>query len=256
MLVHALAIEQQIIKIPATGTRVLTDIENDSPKSNFGAVFLFEVLSGAQKNATTITSEIGGTVFNGMWAEPRTSVAKELNKQPLKRKDMKTIILTLGLIAIGCVCRAQTPAGVLNSFAAMYPDARVKTWTKEGVDLWMVTFKDKDDKTKDMAYFKKNGTWVKTETKLPAMRDLPNTVERSWKRTNYSDWMVADIKQVKYPSGDLYVMKVEDGCETNLYATPVCSETYNLYFTRSGELLKQTLAKNDNFDDASGADFR
>jgi len=169
---------------------------------------------------------------------------------------MKTIILTLGLIATVCVCKAQAPADVLNSFAALYPDTHVKSWAQQGVDLWVVTFKDKDDKTKDMAYFKKNGTWVKTETKIPIVGDLPNTVAKSWKRTDYSDWMVADIKEVKYPGKVLFVMNVEDGCETNVYAMPVCQESYNLYFTRSGELLKQTLAKNDDFDYASGMDFR
>jgi len=172
---------------------------------------------------------------------------------------MKKIILTLGFMAGVVICLAQTtpPADVLQQFAVMYPDTHVRTWTQEGVDLWMVTFKDKDDKTKDMAYFKKNGDWVKTETKIPIVADLPNSVAMGWRRTDFNDWLVDNMKEVKYPNRDLYVITVEQGCGGYAYSMPNdCSEAYNLYFTRSGTLLKQIPSKTDDFDDVSGDDFR
>jgi hypothetical protein len=174
-------------------------------------------------------------------------------------KGMKTIILAMVLATVSCVCNGQNrePQAVAKAFAQMYPDSKVREWTEEGVNLWMVTFKDKDDRTRDMAYFKSNGEWVKTETKIPIVRDLPINVAMGWKRTDFSDWLVEDMKEVKYPDRNVYVMKVEQGCGPDVYVMPGnCAEAYNLYFSKNGALLKQTLAKNDDFDDVSGVDFR
>ena len=139
----------------------------------------------------------------------------------------------------------KAPAGVQQSFAAQYPDVRIRTWEQQG-GTWMVTFKDKDDRTKDMAYHGPDGQWIKTETKIPMIKDLPVAVNMAWKRSEFASWPVAGMKEVKYPDKDVYVLKVEANCGPDGSLPGDCVEAYRLYYDKDGALLRQSLVQNDD----------
>jgi hypothetical protein len=131
---------------------------------------------------------------------------------------MKKIFFTIaGLVTIlyGEVAAAADPGGgrqlpnkIAVSFDSRYPQAHRKGWEMQQ-DLCKIDFVN--DRRKSSAWYTADGQWVRTEVKIPWMKDLPQQVRNSVDRSPYTSWYVDNIREEISGKGILYVLHVDDG---------------------------------------------
>lgn len=99
---------------------------------------------------------------------------------------------------------ANVPAAVQAAFNQRYPNASVKEWEKENglikADFW-------NGAQESEAWFLPDGTWVRTETDIPAAT-LPQAV-LDYVAANYAGFRVDDAEYVETPEGDFYELELE-----------------------------------------------
>ena len=160
---------------------------------------------------------------------------------------MKTLLLAMVFTAsfgVGKAADRQTPNDVvLNSFSTQYPQAHIKKWVVKN-DTDIAEFKML--KTKQNAFYLPNGTWIKTESEINHVSDLPKPVETNWHQCAFQTWYVEDVKKVESADQNLYAIKVIRKWVPGGFPGPEqwdkpgkSPEEFDLYFNTEGSLLKK-----------------
>ena len=155
---------------------------------------------------------------------------------------MKRIILTaIAVIGVFSSFTSRTdpdgkkalPQNIAPSFAAKYPNAKIKKWEMRN-EQYIVDFTD--DRNKCAAYYSPGGGWIKTEVSIPWTKDLPMAVRKSVQNSGYGQWRVDGIKEVMTAGQPLYVLHVDDGDSLDSDHYDAFKKDYMLSFTADGIL--------------------
>lgn len=130
----------------------------------------------------------------------------------------RTIFAIFGLISIlnGTISYAantdpvrnrELPKTIAPAFLAKYPGVRVKKCALQH-EQYIVDFIN--DKRKCEAVYSPDGRWVRTEIKIPWIKDLPSTVRNGIGQSQYLDWYVDGIREIQSDRGTVYVIHVDD----------------------------------------------
>ncbi len=100
----------------------------------------------------------------------------------------------------------QVPATVMQTFERMYPGVRAQ-WEKDD-HQYKAEFRKGRNETE--AWFKKNGTWTRTETDVNP-QDLPAPV-KEYVRSKYPNSRIDDADLIEKPNkGSYYELEIEKG---------------------------------------------
>jgi len=171
---------------------------------------------------------------------------KKLNKATKNKKMKKIILMLLVMLSIAesrATVNKQIPDNVLRSFSTKYPNIHVRKWSTRN-DTDIAEFKMM--KVKQYAYYLPNGTWIRTESEINHISDLPRAVKSSWHQCAFQTWYVEDVKRIETGNENLYVIQVIrkyipggfPGPE-NWNKSGVSPEEYKLYFDLNGSLLRK-----------------
>ena len=148
---------------------------------------------------------------------------------------MLVLVMMLSIIEY-YPAKGQVPDNTVKAFKQQYPNENKAKWIMEK-DTSIADFKMNGHK--NMAYYRSDGQWIKTETKIPWTKDLPTAVDNAWKNSDYASWYIATIKEVQYPDKNVYVMKVQQDCGPEGSIPGDCLDVYKLYFDPGGSLVKK-----------------
>ena len=159
---------------------------------------------------------------------------------------MKKLVLVLSallLLVTGTFAKTEHKKITVDnqlsqSFAQKYPHATVKKWYHVGdkdVALFVV------DKKKNFAYFLSDGSWVRTETKLPGSHALPGAVAKAWGNSGYESWQVSSVKDVQTPDGEMYTVRAnyDYGPEGSIPGDDM--DEVRLYYKPDGTFIKKVV---------------
>jgi len=153
------------------------------------------------------------------------------------------LTMTLSIFEAWATGGKPVPDNVLKSFSAKYPDVHVRKWNMKN-DTDIAVFRM--SKTKQCAYYLPDGTWIKTETEINHVSELPRAVQNSWHECAFQTWYVEDVKRVEIPGDKLYVIQVIRKYIPGGFPGPenwnkqgVSPEEYKLYFDVNGSLLRK-----------------
>jgi hypothetical protein len=162
---------------------------------------------------------------------------------------MKTIrIALIGLTLVGCQLMASAngigkkhlPQKIATVFDGKYPGAKVTGWSLRQQE-YVVNFVR--DKEKCIAYYSTDGSWAKTETRIPWLKDLPAPVRTAFANSTYRQYYVGTLKKVEDPSGALlYRIRVAENVAYDV--NDDFRRDYILYYTPDGQ-LKDKVKTND-----------
>src|SRR5579872_466403 len=129
---------------------------------------------------------------------------------------MKTIVLLMGAMFSIITCDAwmhhrsgMVPEAALTSFSKQYPQQSAKKWEVRH-DTCIAEFNM--SKRKQSAYYFANGGWIKTETRIPWTKDLPDAVKNSWNQCAFASWRIDKIDEVQTGNKNTYTMVVYQDC--------------------------------------------
>ena len=109
-----------------------------------------------------------------------------------------------------------TDEAVVQTFLQMYPGVLVTEWELD-LGLYKADFL-KDGKPAE-AWFKPDGTWVKTETDL-LLSELPQAV-KDYIGEHYVAYRVDDVEWVETPDGSYYLLELDaKGADVYLQILP------------------------------------
>src|ERR1700677_4760910 len=131
---------------------------------------------------------------------------------------MKKTILAL-LCFAGCAVQYSTmaapsgprdlPARVSSAFSRNYPGAKMDNWVMSTND-YVINFTT--DKETSAAFYSPDGTWLRTNTKLSGINDLPVAVRSGLASSGYRKYSIDKMEKVRQPSNrTLYLVRVDYG---------------------------------------------
>lgn len=103
------------------------------------------------------------------------------------------------------------PSAVKEAFAAKYPSVASPKWELKQGD-YEAEFRNGNREVD--AWFKADGTWVKTETDY--LEALPEAVQ-AYIAANYPDRVVDDVDWVETPAGDYFEVELEKRGTADIY---------------------------------------
>lgn len=103
------------------------------------------------------------------------------------------------------------PSAVKEAFAAKYPSVASPKWELKLGD-YEAEFRNGNREVE--AWFKADGTWVKTETDY--LEALPEAVQ-AYIAANYPDRVVDDVDWVETPAGDYFEVELEKRGTADIY---------------------------------------
>src|ERR1700722_17081701 len=124
------------------------------------------------------------------------------------------VVLVVAFMSQSMIAQADTtavvlvPPAVAKAFSMQFPQGKLKKWeqSKEG---YTAVFKQ--DGKKVSASYSADGTWGGTETKIaPWLWNLPDSVKRGWRKTQYAGWKVEHITKIDKPGELLYALDVNN----------------------------------------------
>jgi hypothetical protein len=158
---------------------------------------------------------------------------------------MKKLILALTCLAGCAVQYAATaaplgpkdlPARVSSAFSRRYPGAEMNNWMMRTND-YVIDFTT--NKETSVAYYSPDGTWLRTDTKLSMIKDLPEAVRDGLARSGYGRYYIERMEKVLEPSNKtLYLVGVDYGGNIDWNLFDAFSNEFVLYFTPDGKLQK------------------
>src|SRR5574344_93801 len=89
----------------------------------------------------------------------------------------------------------DVPGAILQSFAAEYPSAKPSDWTLNK-DTYVATFKDEG--SEGSAYFKNDGTWLKTTYSIPKS-EIPSSI-MDYVKKNYPNYEISVCNLQELPN--------------------------------------------------------
>lgn len=163
---------------------------------------------------------------------------------------MKQLILLLMIgvttPAFAGVRPSAVPASVATAFEHRYPGATMVHWKAEKAD-YAVHFRYNN--VKYTATFENDGNWQETDRKFALTNGLPTAVRKGFGNSGYEAWNIDGIKGVMTASGQVYVIKVDDGNYYDSNHHDASTSDYRLTFSAEGKLLK---AEPASFRDEGG----
>jgi hypothetical protein len=85
-----------------------------------------------------------------------------------------------------------------------------------------------------------DGTWGSTETKIaPWLWNLPDSVKKGWRKTQYAGWKVEHITKIDKPGEVLYALDVNNSPELDAEHVYNFGVEWMLFFNAKGELVRQ-----------------
>jgi hypothetical protein len=170
-----------------------------------------------------------------------SKIKTNLNLKIMKNVQVKTIILIAAMWIISYNTMAQkatdmVPQAVIASFSAQYPQAQVKDWKIKNND-YIASFILNNRKSQ--AFYSPDGAWLNTEITIRHTRSLPMDVRLSLKKGNYASWYIDEIKNVKTPSHNMYLVQVDNNSGNKMvYEDAGSVDNRTLYFNDNGTLIK------------------
>jgi hypothetical protein len=154
---------------------------------------------------------------------------------------MKTMIFPILAIAFlqdvnGQTAVEKVPEKVLNSFSAKFPDAKVRNWKIEDND-YVAGFIF--DHNKSSAFYSADDSWLKTETKVRWMKNLPDAVKKSFYQSEYATWAIDEIGHIQTPDQHVYTILVNDGNLLDSDHYDVFKQNVMLYYSPQGQLERK-----------------
>jgi len=154
------------------------------------------------------------------------------------------VVLVVALMSQSMIAQADTAVVVLvhpavaKAFSTQFPQGKLKKWeqSKEG---YTAVFKQ--DGKKVSASYSADGTWGGTETKIaPWLWNLPDSVRKGWRKTQYAGWKVEHITKIDKPGEVLYALDVNNSPELDAEHMYNFGVEWMLLFNAKGELVKQS----------------
>lgn len=106
----------------------------------------------------------------------------------------------------------DVPAAVKEAFNQRYPDVSVKEWEME---LGLVKAEFRNGTQEAEAWFKPDGTWVRTETDMP-VDALPKAVQ-DYVAANHPGYRIDDADYLESPEGNFYELELEKAGSPDVY---------------------------------------
>ena len=151
------------------------------------------------------------------------------------------VVLVVALMSQSMVAQADTavvvPQAVAKAFITQFPQGKLKKWeqNKEG---YIAVFRQKGKKIS--VRYSADGTWGSTETTIaPWLWNLPDSVKKGWRKTQYAGWKVAHITRIDQPDGQLYTLDVNNSPELDAEHVNNFEVEWMLFFNAKGELVRQ-----------------
>jgi hypothetical protein len=151
------------------------------------------------------------------------------------------IVLTVALMSQSMIAQADTavivPQAVAKAFSMQFPQGKLKKWeqSKEG---YVAVFKQNGKKIS--VRYSADGTWESTETTIaPWLWNLPDSVKKGWRKTQYAGWKVAHITKIDKPGELLYALDVNNSPELDAEHVNNFGVEWMLFFNAKGELVRQ-----------------
>lgn len=110
------------------------------------------------------------------------------------------------------VATINVPAAVQAAFNQRYPDTSVEGWEGE-IGLFKAEFRNGTQEAE--AWFKPDGTWVRTETDVP-VNALPQAV-RDYVAANHPGYHIDDADYLESPEGNFYELELEKNGSPDVY---------------------------------------
>lgn len=135
----------------------------------------------------------------------------------MKLKIYLFCLLLAGVALQSCdddedVATINAPAAVQDAFNQRYPNTSIEGWEGE-IGLFKAEFRNGTQEAE--AWFKPDGTWVRTETDVP-VNDLPQTV-RDFVAANYPGYRIDDADYLESPEGNFYELELEKNGSPDVY---------------------------------------
>jgi len=153
----------------------------------------------------------------------------------------QAILILIVLLFLTSVVMAKSsglnnvPEEVLKAFSEKYKGAKIRNVKKQN-DTEIIKFVI--NKRKDVAIFLSNGTWVKTETKLPWSWDLPSVVRKRFNNCEFKAWYIDEIEAVESPGNKIYSIQVSYDYGPIGSIPGDFLDVYKLYYDKRGKLIK------------------
>jgi len=131
----------------------------------------------------------------------------------MKKSFFYAVTIIVAVISCSYQLNAQNPDSLLipesvrTAIAKKYPGAEVKKWR---VIPNGYTAKTKKNGQKYSVTFDHDANWISTESKLNWPWHMPIAVKNAYKKSNYSNWNIYQIRIVDSPAGLVYRIFVDD----------------------------------------------
>ena len=150
-------------------------------------------------------------------------------------------VLVVALMSQSMIAQADTavvvPQAVAKAFSTQFPQGKLRKW-QQSKDGYIAVFKQ--DGKKVSASYSADGTWGSTETTIaPWLWNLPDSVRKGWRKTQYAGWKVAHITRIDQPDGLLYALDVNNSPELDAEHVNNFEVEWMLFFNAKGELVRQ-----------------
>ncbi len=161
----------------------------------------------------------------------------------MKNLRIKVIVLVMvmGIISNNIMAQKGTglvPQAVLSAFSTNYSQAYLTNWKKSN-DQFVASFTLNKEKCK--AYYTKDGSWIKTETEMRSLANLPLEIRSSLKKGSYASYHVDRIEDVKMPSKNMYLLQVDnESGNMSAYENAGSVDDELLYYNDNGKLIRST----------------
>jgi hypothetical protein len=136
-----------------------------------------------------------------------------------------TLVCVLFMCAVACdkdnpIAKESIPAVIKSDFSARFPVADISTFSKypefnSSEELWQIDFTDSDD-NRASAWYKADGTWKMTHTKLKYIDNLSYEAKRTFMRSVYRDARIKELYKTEREgiAGTLYTLFFEFPAKT------------------------------------------
>ncbi len=132
--------------------------------------------------------------------------------------------LIIALLLCSCEKNNNSNSIMRDTLYELYPDAIDVDWDHERGGYSVAEFYSG---SVEISLWFKNSEVVSTMIDIPSYKLLPTVIQDGLKNSKYADWIIEDIKHIKYPvQSDQYLISVESGIFDK-----------ELYFTAEGVLL-------------------
>ncbi|HTQ65871.1 MAG TPA: PepSY-like domain-containing protein [Puia sp.] len=152
---------------------------------------------------------------------------------------MKSLILVFNAALLFAAGKPAIPVNVMNAFSSRYPKVTAEKWAKNDDGNYSVTFMK--DKKREVAFFSAKGDWMKTDTKINSLKELPAQVKESLKNRGFLGDYISNMKNRETPKSEMYVLDVNDANRWDADHVEIFARSYRLYFDRNGDLINKKL---------------